>query len=241
MRRLKGICVALTALATFGCGAATAERPAPAALVSAKTATAPATSRASASAEIARAANSPDASAELAKAWRALAGVKSFRALMTTTGGGGVQDRVETRTEASLPDRFHVFNAEYELIIIGAEVYRRLPGGKWQTSPTGLAVTSLTDPKKLEEYLSSARVAFVGSETLDGSTARVYLAAAPRSPARKSVHDDPDPFMMKIWVGSSDGLPRKLEGTVLSTKTKTAVSYYDFNAKIAVKKPTGRT
>lgn len=236
MKRLKGICVALTALAAVGCGAAPEKQPT-AALVSAATAASTVPAPVPAEKTVA---NSPDASAELAKAWRALAGVKSFRALMTTTGGGS-QDRVETRTEASLPDRFHVFNAEYELIIIGAEVYRRLPGGNWQTSPTGLAVTSLTDPKKLEEYLKSAKVAFVGNETLDGSPARVYLAAAPRSPARKSVHDDPDPFMMKIWVGSSDGLPRKLEGTVLSTKTKTAVSYYDYNAKIAVKKPTGRT
>lgn len=227
----------MTALLAAGCGAATVERPAPAALVSAATAARPPAEKA-APAIAADAPASPEASAELAKAFRALAGVKSFRSLMTTTGAG--QDSVETRTEAALPDRFHVFNAEYELIIVGAEVYRRLPGGSWQTSPTGLAVTSLTDPKKLEEYLKTAKVVPVGTETLDGAAARVYLAAAPRSPARKSVHDDADPFLMKIWVGSSDGLPRRLEGTVLSTKTKTAVTYYDHGAKIAVTRPAGR-
>lgn len=237
MRRLTGICVALTALLTAGCTAVTAERPTPSALVSAATAARPLAEKAAPVMPDALA--SPEASAELAKACRALAGVKSFRAVMTATGGGS-EDRVETRTEAALPDRFHVFNAEYELIIIGSEVYRRSPGGDWQTSLTGLAVTSLTDPKKLEEYLKTAKVVPVGTDTLDGSQARVYLAAAPRSPARKSIHDDADPFLMKIWVGSSDGLPRKLEGTVLSTKAKTAVTFYDYNAKIAVRKPTGR-
>lgn len=178
-----------------------------------------------------------DALEELSKACRSLAAVKSFRALMTTTGEGGA--RIETRTEAALPDRFHVVNAEYELIIIGSEVHRKLPGGRWEKSPTGLAVTSLTDPKKLELYLQSAKVTFVGEETLDGAPVRVYRAAATHSPARKSVHDDPDPFDMKIWVRSSDGLPLRLEGTVLSTQTKTAVVYYDYNAKLDIKKPTG--
>ena len=226
------MCAACAALAFAGCGAAPAERPKPSALLST------AAARAAAPAETA-APKGPDASADLAKAFRVLGGVKSFRALMTTTGEN--QAKIETRTEAALPDRFHVFNADYELVIIGSEVYRRLPGGNWQTSPTGLAVTSLTDPKKLEEYLKTAKVTLAGTETLEGSQVRVYHAAAARSPARKSVHDDPDPFYMKIWVGTSDGLPRRLEGTVLSTQNKTAVTYYDFNAKITVKKPTGRT
>jgi hypothetical protein len=224
------MCAALAALAFVGCGAAREERVAPSALLSTTTAAVPAPAETAAP-------KAPDASEDLVKACRALAGVKSFRALMTTNDDRGV--KTETRTEAALPDRFHVFNADYELVIIGSDVYRKLPGGNWQTSPTGLAVTSLTDPKKLGEYLKTARVTLVGTETLDGSQVRVYQAAAERSPARKSVHDDPDPFHMKVWVGTSDGLPRRLEGTVLSTKSKTAVTYYDFNAKLAVKKPTG--
>jgi hypothetical protein len=228
------MCGAFAALAFAGCGAATREeRPAPAALL---TTAAPAP--ASRPAEAVVTTNSATASEELTKACRALAAVKSFRALMTTSGGDDAT--VETRTEAALPDRFHVYNADYELIIVGTEVYRKLPGGSWQASPTGLAITSLTDPKKLEEYIKSAQVAPVGTETLDGSPVRVYQAAAPRSPARKSVHDDPDPFLMKIWVGISDGLPRRLEGTVLGTQTKTSVVYYDYNAKLAVNKPAGR-
>jgi hypothetical protein len=231
MRRLKGICAALAALACAGCVAADAGRPKPSALVSAPAAAAPAPAETAAP-------KAPDGSEDLAKACRALAAVKSFRALMTTTGDGG--EKVETRTEAALPDRFHVFNADYELVIVGPEVYRRLPGGNWQKSPTGLAVTSLTDPKKLGEYLKTAKVTLVGDETLEGSPVRVYRAAAPLSPARKSVHDDPEPFNMKVWVGSSDGLPRRLEGTVQGTKTKTSVTFYDFNADIAVRRPTGR-
>jgi hypothetical protein len=225
------MCVTLAALAYAGCVSADVGRPRPSALVSAPAAAAPAPAEAATP-------KAPDGSEDLAKACRALAAVKSFRALMTTTGDGG--EKIETRTEAALPDRFHVFNADYELVIYGSEVYRRLPGGRWQTSPTGHAVTSLTDPKKLEEYLKTAKVTLVGDETLEGSPVRVYAAAAALSPARKSVHDDPDPFLMKIWVGSSDGLPRRLEGTVLSTKSKTAVVYYDYNVKIAVRKPTGR-
>ena len=182
MRRFKGLSAALAALALVGCGAAGEERQAPAALVSATTAKAAAAEKA--------APKALDASEDLVKACRALAAAKTFRALMTATGEGG--EKVETRTEAALPDRFHVSNADYELVIIGSEVYRKLHGGDWQTSPTGLAVTSLTDPKRLEEYLKTARVTLVGTETLDGSQVRVYQAAAARSPARKSVHDDPE-------------------------------------------------
>ena len=230
MRRLKGLSAALAALALVGCGAAGEERQAPAALVSATTAKAAAAEKA--------APKAPDASEDLVKACRALAAARTFRAQMTTTDDGG--EKTETRTEAALPDRFYVSNADYELVIIGSEVYRKLPGGDWQTSPTGLAVTSLTDPKKLEEYLKTARVTPAGTETLDGAPVRVYQAAATHPPARKSVHDTPDPFLMKIWVGSSDGLPRRLEGTLASTKSKTAITFYDFNARLSVKRPTGR-
>jgi hypothetical protein len=159
MRRLKGLSAALAALALVGCGAAGEERQAPAALVSATTAKAAAAEKV--------APKAPDASEDLVKACRALAAAKTFRAQMTTTGDDG--EKIETRTEAALPDRFYVSNADYELVIIGSEVYRKLPGGDWQTSPTGLAVTSLTDPKKLKEYLKTARVTPAGTETLDGA------------------------------------------------------------------------
>lgn len=220
--------MALAALAAVSCLAADEERPPATAMPTVAAASVPAE---------AAAPDAGNALEELSKACRSLAAVKSFRALMTTTGEGA--DKIETRTEAALPDRFHVVNADYELIIIGSDVHKKMPGGRWEKSLTGLAVTSLTDPKKLEQYLQSAKVTLIGDDTLDGSPVRVYRAAAAHSPARKSVHDDPEPFDMKIWVGSSDGLPRRLEGTVLSTRNKTAVVYYDYNAKIAVKKPTG--
>jgi hypothetical protein len=226
---MKVLCATFAALVCAGCGATREEPVTPSALLSTTTAAVPAPAEKQTVAP-----KTPEASGDLLKACRALGGVKSFRALMTTTGSTVM---TETRTEAALPGRFHVFNADYELVIIGSEVYRKLPGGNWQTSPTGLAVTSLIDPKKLEEYLKTAQVTLAGTETLEGTQVRVYQAEAARSPARKSVHDDPDPFHMKIWVGMPDGLPRRLEGTVLSTKTKTAVTYYDFNAKLAVKKP----
>lgn len=178
---------------------------------------------------------SSDALGALTKAYRNLAATKSFRAVMTTMGTQ--EGKVETKTEVALPDRFHVVNNEFELILIGPEVYRKFPDGRWEKSPTGMAVTSLTDPKKFEEYLKGAKVKLIGPAVIDNTPVQLYHAVSSHSPARRSVHDDPEPFMMKIWVADADGLPRKLEGTVVDTQAVTTVIFYDYNAAITINKP----
>jgi hypothetical protein len=174
--------------------------------------------------------------AALNRALDRMTAIKTFRASMTTSGLK--EGKVETRIEAVLPDRFHVTNDQFELTLVGSDVYRKSPAGLWEKSITGSALTTLLDPKKLEEYLATSNeVKLLRSETLDNTLTQVYEIRADHLPPKKSPHEVSNPFIARVWVAVSDGLPRKLEGIAQRTRVKTTVVYYDYNARITINRP----
>jgi hypothetical protein len=174
-------------------------------------------------------------SRSLAAAFRNLAAVKTYRARM-------VSDRkqegvFQTSVTAVLPDRFYLVNPDIEVKVIRDEAFMKLPNGRWQKLPQPSDATNLIDPARLERYVSSAtKVELVGSEDMNGPS-QIYEASFDRSPASRIPHSQPEPYVARVWIGQSDGLPRKFEGAELVSQVKTEIFYYDYNASITIKPP----
>lgn len=174
----------------------------------------------------------------LKESYRKMQSLRSFRARLTTTGGP--DEEFQSTLEVVLPDRFRMLSEQMEMVVVGSNAYMKM-GGQWRTVATELETTSLTDPKRLEEEFDQAQeIKLIGSDVLDGRPTRVYEAILkdPKDPDEKdSSGQAPQVQSVRIWIGSDDGLPRKLEGEDPDTKAKTTVIYYDYGAAITIEPP----
>jgi hypothetical protein len=166
------------------------------------------------------------------RSFRAQFDLKSYRMRMETTSSKtGPQVTV---AEFVAPDRFHWTGAQNEMIVIGSSAYMKV-GGRWTRSPVdaGAIVSMVRDPAFLDELSKSANVRMLGQDILDGTQAVVYeyslanLGGTGMSSTSKS------------WVRASDGLPLKVEstGSLNGVKTRTLITYYDFNTDIKIEPP----
>jgi hypothetical protein len=172
---------------------------------------------------------------------RELGAARSFRAYMTTIGKPS--EGVITKTDVILPDRFRIVSKQYEIITVGTDTYMKLSNQEWQKLSAGTSaggdVTNLTDPKKLEAYLSTAtEITSLGLGKLDGAAVQVYQARFNYLPSSKA-HLNPQPFTARLWVGESDGRLRKLEGKAAHSPSTTTVYYYDYDARFDISLPIG--
>ena len=166
---------------------------------------------------------------------RKLATVHSFRASLTTTGTRS--ESMIAKMDVVLPDRFHIVSSKYELISVGTDTYLKLPDQEWRKSSSSLDITNLTDPKKLEAYLSTAiDIVALSPGMLDGATVHIYQAKFRHPPTSKS-HMMSQPFSVQLWVGEADGRLRMLEGKPAHSLSTTTVVYYDYDARLNVVVP----
>jgi outer membrane lipoprotein-sorting protein len=75
-------------------------------------------------------------------------------------------------------------------------------------------------------------VKYVGDETLNGRPAHVYSYHSTQTDSTV-----PYPFTSKIWVGTADGLPQKIEVTYDGGDLKTMIITYDYDKSIDIKPP----
>ncbi len=187
-----------------------------------------------------------DPRAELTKAMGAQLSAKSYRAQMVSASSNGTNSTMVVEFVA--PDRFRLTqdmalpgrgNVKRETIIIGKDTWMKAGAAPWQKFPVdiGSIAAQFRDPKVLDELAKSAEIKYVGPDTIDGAPALVYeytlndmLGKGSKSTA-------------KTWLGAADSLPRKTEsegefafmGKPL--KTKTTVTYSDYNADIKIAPP----
>lgn len=168
-------------------------------------------------------------SASLKDIFKGWGTVKSFRANSVTTGlpTGSVQMTMEVVT----PDKFHVTTSGIEIIMIGKVIYMKT-AGKWLKVGTSSIDISLIDPQRYTSgQVTTTDVKFVGMDVVDGAPTLVYSykATVKGPPAVTSTN--------KIWVGATDGLPRKIE-TSAKAGQLTTITITDYNnASITIKAP----
>jgi hypothetical protein len=155
-----------------------------------------------------------------ASAWPLL---KSVRARMTLDSPNGP---VSVLVEAAQPDRFHMSTSGFEIITIGADTYMKTPAAGWAkqqaNTPQAFSVKGFMG----DEFLKGGNPKLVGSEKIGGVNTDVYDVTAALGTAGTA----------RVWIGKSDGLPRKLTGNVGGMNVN--VTFYDFNKNdISIKAP----
>jgi len=197
--------------------------------------TAPANANAPASAPAGSAASSDpsgDPRQSIMRAFKKQLDLASYRIkIQTTSSGTGPR---MTIAEFVAPDRFHWSTDGVEMIVIGPTAYTK-SGGTWTKSPANLGnlVSSFRDPKFLEQLSESADVKYLGTDVVDGINAQVYEYSLNNALGMKMTSSS------KSWIRATDGLPLKVEsvGEVNGMKTKSLLTYYDFNANIRIEPP----
>jgi hypothetical protein len=186
--------------------------------------------------------NDPAALAAIRAAYLKAGQQKSFRARMTSEGGGKAQ---ESTVEYAAPASFHMVmkTQNIEHIIIGGTHYLKADG-KWSRLPiaTGNMLEQFRkDPQALaafERTVSGAQV--VGPDMVGSQRAtayRYYQAAKVAGGLASSAG------WVKVWVGAN-GLPVKVEsdatGRVLGFgggPSKTVIHYEDYGAPVRIVAP----
>jgi hypothetical protein len=166
------------------------------------------------------------------KAMRAQFDAKSYRARMESSYEGQNSTRI---MEFVAPDRFHMTSDIDEIIIVGSATYRRTKGGPWQKFPAdvGGMVTAFRDPKMIDELSKNTEIKFLGTDVLDGTPTLVYQYTTTNAFGSGMTSTS------KTWIGTADSLPRKseVEADVNNQKSKTTITYYDYNAGISIEPP----
>ena len=169
---------------------------------------------------------------DLTRSTRAMLDAKSYRARMESSFEGTNRT---TTFEFAAPDRYHIDNGGFEMIIVGAQTFQKPPGGRWQKFPVNMneMISAFRDPKLLDEIRKSTDVKFLGPEVLDGTPMLTYQYKQDKAFGTNIKSDS------KIWVSAVDGLPRRMEveGEMNSKKTKTVITYSDFNGEAKIEPP----
>jgi hypothetical protein len=176
-----------------------------------------------------------DAADEIIAALLALGDQDSFRVESTFTGMDGTETSV---FEVVPPDRLRMTNEEFELLVIGNDIHVYMDG-EWFQAP-GLAdfyrnmIFMIIDEQadELRQGITEAR--FLGEEMLEGENTRAYYY---------EVYDEEFETLgeVRLWVATSDGLPRKLETISLDPDEEDSGNltniYKDYNTPIRIEPP----
>jgi len=158
--------------------------------------------------------------------------VKTFRVKMESLASTAGQPLAGIATlEVVLPNRAHLTMEGMEAVIISGTTYFKI-GGQWQKVEGGeqnfLSLLDFADIQKTAQQ-QLKDVVKVGNEILDGvpTTAYTYTEVSTSTSA---------PVQVKLWVGLTDRLPRKIEITE-GGKVTTRMTYYDYNAPFTIEAP----
>jgi hypothetical protein len=171
------------------------------------------------------------------KAVRAQLDARSYRAHVTTSMGGGPENKMVIEYVA--PDRYRMVGemqgGKQEFVIAGGAAYIKGPNGQWVKSPVNVAdiVKQFRDPKVLEDMAKTTDIKLVGPDTVDGTPALVYEYT------QNNVMGMNMKSTARTWLAVSDGMPRKTEaeGEYDGKKTKTLVTMSDYNSDIKIEAP----
>ena len=149
--------------------------------------------------------------------------VKSVRARVEIDSPNGP---ASAQFEAVQPDRFHMSTRGIEVIAIGSDTYMRIQGAGWEKQQANSAQAFSLKGIMGDELLKGGTPKLVGTEKIGGIDTDVYEVTSALGV----------PGTARVWIGKSDGLPRKLTGNLGGITMN--VTFYDFNKNdISIKAP----
>ena len=183
----------------------------------------------------------------------ALSSAKSFHFKeVSANSGEGVATKVVNTGTFLAPDKYHATTemdligniASAEMVVVGVEVFLKVPGGQWEKTSADAAriareFAKIRNNGLLENVKAKARnVARIGTVKLDGEAHDIYQFSYTAN------IDTPIRVRNKVWVKTSDGLPSKIEvhfivdpGGLLKMTVNTTTSYSSYNQPIEIKAP----
>lgn len=182
--------------------------PAPEAAASATTASA---------ATIAPVANPLGAKDEVGRAMDRFLGVKSYHATMETASDRGA---MTIEMDFVAPDRYRMKTPMGTQHVIGDTMYMTANGHTMKVPLPKGQITGYRDPARFAENKANMTVEALGSDSVEGQSAKKYLL---RTTA-------PTPGESTLWVGD-DGYPLKIEvvGDAGGTHARTTIRYSRFD------------
>jgi hypothetical protein len=173
----------------------------------------------------------------LENAFTELEKVKSLRMRMKATNLQN--EERETVIETVRPNRLRMRSTGFEMITIGTTIYFKAADEPWKTSATNESVVNKAlNPKDLIKMaLNAPGVSMsawaVGEEVLAGTKTMIYEITMDE----RGKNNQPISSTIRMWVGKSDELPRKMEFSSPGSAMKMSVTYGDFNSKIVINAP----
>ena len=184
----------------------------------------------------------------------ALSNAKSFHFKEVSANSGPRLGTRVVNTGAFLaPDKYHATTdmdligniASAEMIVVGVEIFLKVPGGQWEkTSADATRIArefaKIRNNGLLENLVKAKNrsVMRLGKVKLDGEAHDIYQFSYTTN------IDTPVKVRNKVWVKTSDGLPSKIEvhfivnpGGLLKMTSNTTTSYSFYNQPVEIKAP----
>lgn len=120
---------------------------------------------------------------------------KSFHAVMIMEGASGMTNEMDFVA----PDRYRMKMPVGTQVIVGDTMYMQAKGRSMKVPLPKGTLSQWRDPLKIEENKAGLNVEALGSDSVEGQTAKKYLV--------KNTHPEASEFT--FWIGS-DGLPLQL-------------------------------
>ena len=164
--------------------------------------------------------------------------VQKFSAKMDGRG----KNELHMKLDYVAPDKFHMFfydnngQVKTESVMIGKDMYMKM-GSRWQKFPGQIGnkqIINLRDMFNEEGLKNLKEVKYEGDDAVDGKPAHVYIYESDKTATNSMA---PYPYTSKIWVGTDDGLPKKIEVTYEGGDLKTMTILYDYSTNISVEPP----
>ena len=178
---------------------------------------------------------SGDPKADVIAASKKLIDLPQFAAKMQGQGKTNIQMELEYQA----PDHFHMTSvggaseARNEMVVIGKDFYMSY-NGKWMKMPNsaGMSMPNIKQYFDEQGLKMLKEVDYVGEDTIDGKPMHVYRYHSDQVNA-----NTPMSYSSKIWVGSGDGLPHRIELTYDQGELKSMTVNYDFDKPVDIKAP----
>ena len=146
---------------------------------------------------------------------------KSFHAVMTMEGPRGMTNEMDFVA----PDRYRMQMPVGTQVIIGDTMYMQADGRSMKVPLPKGALSQWRDPLKIEENKAGLSVEALGSDSVQGQTAKKYLVRNTQVQPGQ-----PEPTEFTFWIGD-DGLPLQLlhQGQAQGTPYSMTLRYSRFD------------
>ena len=136
----------------------------------------------------------------------------------------------DTMLEVQLPDRFHMKNAQSEMVMLPGGTWINA-GGNWMKVPMDMSkITQGYTEQAMKDGINSLQeVEYLGEESVKGCASRHYSYAVRGNFMGVNANSE-----AQAWICGDSGMPIKVVST---DKGNTVTITYDFDAAVNIRPP----